>query len=200
MYEVSNMGNVRRGNKGLSLDTKVKGYVVVTLSGAGKQRQYKVHLLVAVAFLPPPPNDGRLWTVDHVNRKEKTNNKVSNLRWATKSQQSLNRDNSNATSFKKPVDQLSLGGELVQTWASAAEAARSLSIQQSNIGAFVAVERPKQLEDFNGDLLQKLISTEKNGNRPKLGNSYFELRLVGEFVLNWAHTNQNQTTMATLPS
>lgn len=56
------------------------GYIAVSLSKRGdKPKQFLVHRLVAEAFIPNPDN---LPLVDHID-EDKTNNKVSNLRWCT---------------------------------------------------------------------------------------------------------------------
>lgn len=48
----------------------------------------KVHRLVADAFIPNPDNKA---TVDHINRN-KIDNRVENLRWATMLEQSINKE------------------------------------------------------------------------------------------------------------
>ena len=47
-----------------------------------------VHQIVAICYIPNPDNKPE---VDHINSKEKTNNNVSNLRWATNSEQIHNQ-------------------------------------------------------------------------------------------------------------
>jgi hypothetical protein len=64
------------------------GYMVVQFRG----KKYKVHRLVAEAFLGDPPFSGA--TVDHINR-DKTANFVSNLRWADYKTQADNKQNVN---------------------------------------------------------------------------------------------------------
>jgi len=49
----------------------------------------KVHQAVLLAFTGPPPTDGH--TVDHIDQN-KENNCIENLRWATASEQSRNRE------------------------------------------------------------------------------------------------------------
>jgi hypothetical protein len=53
----------------------------------GKNRTMKGHRLVAIAFLPNPSNKPQ---VDHIDRC-KTNNRVSNLRWATHAENEINK-------------------------------------------------------------------------------------------------------------
>lgn len=59
-----------------------KGYLVTSMGG----KQYRVHRLIAEAFLPNP--DGKP-TVDHIDRNP-LNNELSNLRWADMSEQKNN--------------------------------------------------------------------------------------------------------------
>lgn len=59
-----------------------KGYLSIKYKG----NNYRVHRLIAEAFLPNPENKP---TVDHIDMN-KQNNALSNLRWATVQEQSLN--------------------------------------------------------------------------------------------------------------
>lgn len=59
------------------------GYRRVVVKG----KHYKVHRLVAEAFIPNPENKP---TVDHINRV-RDDNRVQNLRWATHKEQAENR-------------------------------------------------------------------------------------------------------------
>lgn len=53
-----------------------------------KATKYAVHILVARTFLPPPPDDGQKYVVDHLNM-DKLDNRVENLSWKTLSQNTL---------------------------------------------------------------------------------------------------------------
>ena len=78
-YEVSDCGQVRRGERLLSQSFNVSGYPRVTLSLLGKSKTRVVHALVAEAFLGARPQGMQICHNDGV----KTNNNVSNLRFAT---------------------------------------------------------------------------------------------------------------------
>ena len=89
-YQVSNMGRVRRATRGrgyrgefLNNHIDKNGYNVVRIRSYSKI----LHRLVAIAFIPNPDNKE---TVDHINR-QKTDNRVENLRWATRVEQCENR-------------------------------------------------------------------------------------------------------------
>lgn len=84
LYQVSNLGRIKslsnksnhKETKILSL-SKVQGYMHVALYKNSKQKIYKVHRLVAMAFLNNPLN---LPQVNHINGK-KDDNTISNLEW-----------------------------------------------------------------------------------------------------------------------
>ena len=85
LYDVSNYGRVRSHDYGKKGITKIlrtrsaKGhYVKVGLRKDGKIRYFRVHRLVAIAFLPEP-QEGQT-QVEHIDC-DKHNNKVGNLRW-----------------------------------------------------------------------------------------------------------------------
>lgn len=80
LYQVSNLGRVRniRHNKNKILKPIYhKKYYQITLSKNNIRVQYRIHRLVATAFIPNPEN------LPEVNHKDenKVNNCVSNLEW-----------------------------------------------------------------------------------------------------------------------
>ena len=95
LYEVSDHGRVRSVDRVIShvrsasgtclrkgrlkaLSTDTHGYKVVAVSKEGKEMSFKVHRLVATAFVPC--SDPEAVTVDHIDNV-KTNNNAVNLRW-----------------------------------------------------------------------------------------------------------------------
>ncbi|AIW03217.1 HNH homing endonuclease [Bacillus phage Mater] len=85
LYEVSNLGRVRNINTNaiLSGAKNHKGYLRVCLTLDGAKKQYFIHKLVALAFIPNPENKPQ---VNHIKGLEKDNNRVDNLEWATRSE------------------------------------------------------------------------------------------------------------------
>lgn len=93
-YQVSNLGRVRSLKTFMSSHGTVYeidkitvfkpgycgrngGYQCVGLMKNGKRNRYRVHRLVADAFIPNPNN---FPMIDHINRN-KSDNRVENLRW-----------------------------------------------------------------------------------------------------------------------
>ena len=91
LYQVSNQGRVKRLYKNgkirilkPSLDNN--GYLYVTLSKNNKPKIFKLHRLIAINFIPNPENKP---CIDHINTI-RTDNRVENLRWVTKKENSNN--------------------------------------------------------------------------------------------------------------
>ena len=83
-----------------------EGYYIIS----HHKRNFKVHNLVALLFIGDPPTPQH--TIDHIDRNS-ANNHVENLRWATTSEQALNR-----TSVKPIVVYHYLTGEIVDRFES----------------------------------------------------------------------------------
>ena len=89
-YLVSNLGRVKslKDSKNeviMKQSTAVHGYATVSLT-KGKNRTFRVHRLVAQAFISNPENKPH---VEHINTI-RTDNRVENLRWATADENNKN--------------------------------------------------------------------------------------------------------------
>lgn len=130
LYQVSNQGRVRsldrtvagkngsrcfRKGKILIGVANRKDYLQVSLRKDGVLKTHKIHRLVAETFIP---NLEGKPTVDHINR-DKTDNCVDNLRWATYSEQ---RDNVSGANVKKPV--VAIKGEIILYFDSTEQAGK----------------------------------------------------------------------------
>lgn len=157
-YQVSNLGRVRsisrtvnskqstRKTKGQFLKQNLSsGYPIVTLSFNGLRKSVRVHRLVAEAFLPNPTNKR---TINHID-ENKINNRIENLEWATDKENANHGDRTEKSSLGryKPVEQLSLDGELINSFDSIKSASMTTGIASQKISA-TAMGRQKQTHGY----------------------------------------------------
>lgn len=147
-YKISNLGRIKskarivRCNTGV-LETKeiilknqTRGkrgfeYNCVRLTdNKGYTKTYSVHRLVAEAFIPNPENKP---TVDHINR-DRLDNRVENLRWATYIEQQLNKK---ATGLKKKIKSIDKEGNETY-YSSIREASNALNIDEGTISKVIS--------------------------------------------------------------
>lgn len=128
-YQVSSMGRARtkspHGNVWWPIFTprpcRSNAYALI---GRGKA----FHRLVALAFLGPAPSPSH--TVDHIDG-DKSNNRLANLRWASKSQQSQNKTRKRTSSCLATPLELLIGSTWTR-YSSFSEAARFLESRIHN--------------------------------------------------------------------
>lgn len=107
------------------------GYEYVMLSLNGKYKQYKVHRLVANAFIPNPENKP---FVNHIDCN-RGNNYYKNLEWCTQ-KENINyaqRVNSSFNDRNKKVKQYDKENNLINTYESISEASRKTGITIASI-------------------------------------------------------------------
>ena len=88
-YEVSNLGRVRiiKARHIKQLRSGKDGCLMTNLNENNTMNTHRVHRLVAQAFIDNPDNKTEVDNVDH-NRH---NNSINNLRWATSTENNMNR-------------------------------------------------------------------------------------------------------------
>ena len=130
VYAVTSCGKVYsyKSKKFLSLGKRRDGYLQITLHKNDKQKTYRVHRLVAEAYLPNPEG------LPQVNHKDenKENNALPNLEWCDqKYNMNYGRSKEKAgKALSKPVFCV----ELNKTFDGVRAAARELGLDQSRIG------------------------------------------------------------------
>lgn len=122
-YNVSNLGNIKNiiTNKFLKLNCK-DGYCGISLVNDKIKKSFKVHRLVALAFIENSENKS---DVNHKD-KNKLNNHVSNLEWMTRKENNIHRckDLIITTNKNKPVCRIDKNtGEILETYNSIEDAA-----------------------------------------------------------------------------
>ena len=99
-----------------------QGYNTVNLYKNGKKKCFRVHRLVAQAFIP---NTNNYPQVNHIN-EIKTDNRVDNLEWCT-SEYNNNYGTKNeriSKSLSRKVAQINQDGKIIKIWSSSVEAER----------------------------------------------------------------------------
>jgi hypothetical protein len=87
-YSVSDLGRVRNDTTGKMMKLCIKsGYYHVGLTNNISKKTFKVHRLVAIAFIPNPENK---LEVNHID-KNKLNNNLYNLEWNTRRENNIHR-------------------------------------------------------------------------------------------------------------
>ena len=90
IYEDGLIYNEKR-NRFMKELKESNGYMRVKLSKDGKQKNFYVHRLIALTFIPNPDNKK---CIDHINRI-RDDNRIENLRWATQKENCQNSISNN---------------------------------------------------------------------------------------------------------
>lgn len=125
LYQVSNLGRVKslKSKRFLKLSVNEKGYLRCHLSKCGGSKHWRVHRLVAQAFISNQDNKPE---INHIDG-DKSNNCVTNLEWVTSSE---NHIHSYVVGLRKrsfaSVLQYDLSGNFIQEFSSIVEAAQGI--------------------------------------------------------------------------
>ena len=170
LYEISNYGNVKSiarntSKGGILKPNKTLGGLTVRLTKSGKNKQFRVHRLVAETFIPNPENKPQ---VNHIDGN-RWNNHFLNLEWNTNSENNKhahdfiertytaygeNHKNSKSISqYKNDI--------LINVYGSSHEASRVLKIPFSNICKVARGER-KTAGGFIWKYENKEVTVESN--------------------------------------
>lgn len=166
-YAISTKGRVKnlKTNRILGDRYDSNGYKIVDL----KRKNYKIHRLVALVFLPNP---NKLLQVNHIDER-KDNNDISNLEWVTASENVKHSIHHKSCR----INQLTLDGELVKTWDSFHQIKRELGYNISVISD-VCRDKYKQAYGFRWEYSD--TSQLRKYNRPVA-----VLTKEGEFVAKY---------------
>jgi len=144
-YDVSDFGNVRNCKTGRIMKRckNGDGYLQVGLRKDKKRKMFRINRLVALAFLENPENKPQ---VDHIDRN-KQNNRLDNLRWATNSENTIN-------SGLQSTNTSGVKGVQFNKSKNKFEARISINGERTHLGTFatkeeaIAVRRKAELEIY----------------------------------------------------
>jgi hypothetical protein len=95
-YQINRLGQVKNIASGRILKpANSSGYLCVNLCKNGVRKKYYIHRLLGIQFILNPENK---LEIDHIDRN-KNNNSLENLRWATRKEQQNNLSN-NVTDYR----------------------------------------------------------------------------------------------------
>ena len=125
LYTISSSGKVwsKTSKRLIKSHVDKYGYENIILFKSGKQHNFKVHRLVAAAFIPNPENKP---CINHKD-ENKLNNSADNLEWVTVKEN--NNYGTRLLKFEKPVVCKKTG----QRYKSAREAGRRTGVCSENI-------------------------------------------------------------------
>lgn len=150
LYQVSNLGNIRSLYKYKGSNKRVlhkiisnKGYYVISLVKNKRKKQYRVHQLVANAFII---NDNNYPVINHIDGN-KLNNNVTNLEWCTVSHNNkeayrigLSKPNRVMLGRKSekcpnsiPINQYDMNGNFIRRWNCSYDVIRELGLRSNHI-------------------------------------------------------------------
>lgn len=135
-YLVSNYGRVYSLKKRIIKKPYLDKYLSVMLYNpvTKKKKTYRIHRLVALAFVDnPDPEINRV--VNHIN-EDKIDNRASNLEWTTqyKNNHHGTKNSRSSVTKQKPVYQFDLSMQLIKVWVGKVTIMKELGYCDKTIG------------------------------------------------------------------
>lgn len=168
-YSVSDKGEVRKDTTNYLMKLQIQqGYSHVTIQINGKAKRFRVHRLVAEAFIPNP--DGKPY-VNHIDGNRQ-NNSITNLEWVTPTENTRHAIDTGLMlpTRERAVVQFSLDGEKIAEYVSISAAARETNSKDEKICLCCQLQR----EQHNGyqwryknECGEKLQKIKEYTTRPK---------------------------------
>ena len=124
-YFVSNYGRIKKKEEIRKLKPNANGYIKITINS----KSYSVHRLVALAFIPNIENKE---FVNHIDGN-KTNNKLTNLEWATCLENNIHKINNNLSNTTKKVIQYDINLNKLNEFISITDASKNLNLSTTTI-------------------------------------------------------------------
>lgn len=128
-YKISSFGHVKNGSNRVLKPVEKIGYKCINLSKNNKLNSFKMNRLVAIAFIANPKKKQK---VNHIDGN-KLNDHVSNLEWATPSENSQHAIDTNLNDCCRAVNQYSLDKQFIKRWKSVSEADRAMNVHHASI-------------------------------------------------------------------
>ena len=138
-YQISDYGNVKSLYDDIIMKPfkNYKGYFKIRLRKNKKKKNYRIHRLVGIMFIPNPDNKPE---INHIDGN-KINNHVTNLEWNTQEENYFHSVNVLGNSITKKVIQMDMDGNELNIYNSINEASKELNIPRENIRKCLIGER-----------------------------------------------------------
>ncbi len=155
-YEVSNLAQIRntKTKRILKKSLLPSGYEKISLLAQNGRKTHLVHRLIAKAFIP---NLNNFPQVNHKDRN-KANNRVENLEWATRSMNQKHCVETGTNLYKRAVWRRDLEGNEVEIFTSITEAAKAVGCSKENI--FASIKRNGTAIGFEWGYVEERIKEE----------------------------------------